>query len=52
MEKETYQTIQTGVLQVNTVLLPLGDTLYIIDPGGDADKITRKAKEYKKELNL
>jgi hydroxyacylglutathione hydrolase len=49
MEKETYQTIQTGMLQVNTVLLPLGDTLYIIDPGGDADKITRKAKEYKEE---
>ncbi|MBR2427712.1 MAG: MBL fold metallo-hydrolase [Lentisphaeria bacterium] len=49
MEKEMYQVAQTGALQVNTVFLPLGDTLYIIDPGGDAGMITRKAKEFKKE---
>lgn len=43
MNDKEYKVIQTGMLSVNTILLKLGDVLYIIDPGGDAEKIIRAA---------
>lgn len=33
-----------GMLEVNCMLVPVGKTLYIIDPGGDAAKIIKLAK--------
>ena len=41
-----FKVYETGPIAVNTVLLPLNDTLYIIDPGGSADLLARAAESF------
>ncbi len=39
-------TEQVGLLEGNCYLVPVGETLYIIDPGADAEIIVRRAREF------
>ncbi len=39
-------TEPVGMLEVNCYLVPVGQTLYIIDPGGDADNIVQLAQSF------
>lgn len=42
-----------GMLEVNCMLVPVGETLYVIDPGGDAAKIIKLAKSLNcRETNI
>ncbi len=46
MKEKKYRILETGPLGVNCILLPLGDTLYIIDPAGESGTIAAEAAEY------
>jgi glyoxylase-like metal-dependent hydrolase (beta-lactamase superfamily II) len=39
-------TEPVGLLEVNCYLIPAGQTLYIIDPGADAEIIVRRARQF------
>lgn len=41
-----FKVYETGPIAVNTILLPLGGTLYIIDPGGSSAMLAAEAEKY------